>query len=170
MALRKIIYLPDVRLRQRNLPVTDFGPTLQTLIDDMFETMYEAKGVGLAAPQIGINLQFAVIDVDNDRKKPFVLINPQIVDMHGSIECLEGCLSIPGAYETLARAETTTVSALDRHGKTFEISGDGLLSECLQHEIEHLQGKLFIDKLSTLKQNLVRKKLEKYKRTHSRSS
>lgn len=164
MAIRKIIYLPDPRLRKVSADVTDFDDKLQTLIDDMFETMYEAQGVGLAAPQIGINLQLSVIDVVGDKKNQLVIINPKVIEREGEEEFQEGCLSVPGAYDKVKRAKWVKVSALDRYGKPFEIEGDGLLGECLQHEIDHLNGKLFVDLLSPLKRNIARKKLEKYKR------
>lgn len=164
MAIRKIVYLPDPRLRKVSSPVEAFDEELQTLIDDMFETMYDAKGVGLAAPQIGINLQLSVIDVAGDKKDQIVIINPEIIERIGEVSYQEGCLSVPGAYDTVKRAEKVTVRALDRQGKEFERSADGLLAECIQHEIDHLNGKLYIDLLSPLKRKLARKKMDKYLR------
>jgi len=164
MAIRKIIYLPDPRLRLITEPVTTFDEQLQTLIDDMFDTMYDARGVGLAAPQIGINLRLSVIDVIGDKKNQLVLINPEIIASEGRAEYQEGCLSVPGAYDTVFRAEKVRVAAIDRHGKPFEMEGDGLLGECFQHEIDHLNGKLFVDLLSPIKRAMARKKLDKYKR------
>jgi len=164
MALRKIIYLPDPRLRLVAKPVVTFDDALQQLIEDMFETMYEARGVGLAAPQIGISKRLTVIDVSDDKSKQLVLINPEIIESEGSVEFQEGCLSVPGAFDTVVRANKVTVRAQDRHGKSFDISGEGLMAECLQHEIDHLNGKLFVDLLSPLKRAMARKKLDKFKR------
>lgn len=168
MAIHTIIYLPDPRLRKNSANVEQFDDKLQTLIDDMFDTMYDAKGVGLAAPQIGINLRLSVIDVIGDKSQQIVIINPEIIESHGSMSYQEGCLSVPGAYDTVIRAERVTVRALDRFGKSFDITADGLLGECLQHEIDHLNGKLFIDLLSPLKRTMARKKLEKFKREQAR--
>lgn len=170
MAIRTIIYLPDPRLRAVSKSVETFDDKLQTLIDDMFETMYHARGVGLAAPQIGINLRLSVIDVVGDKKEQYVIINPEITERIGEAEYQEGCLSVPGSYDTVVRAEKVTVKALDRHGKPFEIKADGLFAECLQHEIDHLNGKLYIDLLSPLKRAMARRKLEKYKRLKARKS
>src|SRR5271156_5392087 len=135
MAIRTIIYLPDERLRAANKPVEIFDDKLQVLIDDMFETMYHARGVGLAAPQIGINLRLSVIDVIGDKKEQYVIINPEIVASEGEAEYQEGCLSVPGSYDVVVRAEKVTVKALDRFGKPIEIRAEGLFAECLQHEI-----------------------------------
>lgn len=164
MAIHKVIYLPDPRLRLQSAKIEKFDDKLQTLIDDMFETMYHAKGVGLAAPQIGINLCLSVIDVIGDKSQQLVIINPEIIESHGEVSYHEGCLSVPGSYDHVKRAERVTVRALDRFGKSFDITADGLLGECLQHEIDHLNGKLFIDLLSPLKRSMARKKLEKFKR------
>ncbi len=168
MAIRKIIYLPDPRLRLRAKPIETFDENLQILIEDMFETMYDARGVGLAAPQIGLSLQLSVIDVIGDKSKQLVIINPEIIASTGEKDFEEGCLSVPGAYDTVVRAEKVTVKALDRLGKPFEIEADGLLAECLQHEIDHLNGKLFMDLLSPLKRMMARKKLDKFKRVQAR--
>lgn len=170
MAIRKIIYLPDPRLRQVNLPITEFNDELETLIEDMFETMYDAKGVGLAAPQIGVNLRLSVIDTIGDQSQQLVLVNPEIIHQEGAMEYMEGCLSVPGAYEKVIRAHTVTIRALDRTGQSFEMTADGLLGECFQHEIDHLNGKLFIDQLSPIKQAMARKKLEKFKRQHAKKT
>jgi peptide deformylase len=164
MAIRKILYLPDDRLRKVAKPIETFDDNLQTLIDDMFDTMYHARGVGLAAPQIGVSLRLSVIDIIGDKTQQMVIINPEIIVSEGEKEFDEGCLSVPGAYDTVIRAERVTVKALDRFGKPFEISGDGLLAECLQHEIDHLNGKLFVDLLSPLKRMMARRKLDKFKR------
>lgn len=168
MAIHTILYLPDSRLRDVAKPVTHFDDKLQTLIDDMFETMYDARGVGLAAPQIGVSLRLSVIDIIGDKENQLVIINPEIIASEGEKKFEEGCLSVPGAYDTVIRAEKVTIKALDRNGKPFEIEAEGLLAECLQHEIDHMNGKLFIDLLSPLKKAMARKKLDKFKRQHAR--
>lgn len=170
MAIRKILYLPDERLRKIAKPIETFDDDLQVLINDMFDTMYDARGVGLAAPQIGISLRLSVIDIIGDKTNQMVIINPEIVSSHGEKEFEEGCLSVPGAYDTVVRAEKVTVKALDRFGKPIEITGEGLLAECLQHEIDHLNGKLFVDLLSPLKRVIARRKLDKFKRQKARKS
>lgn len=170
MALRKVLYLPDARLRQVSVDVTVFDDKLQTLIDDMFETMYHTRGVGLAAAQIGVNLRLSVIDVSPDKSQQLVIINPIIIESLGELVYQEGCLSVPGVYDTVKRAETVTVRALDRQGKSFEITGSELLAECLQHEIDHMNGKLFIDMLSPLKRSMVRRKLDKYLREQAKKA
>lgn len=169
MAIRKIIYLPDPRLRQGSKKVETFDEQLQTLIDDMFDTMYDANGVGLAAPQIGINLCLSVVDVIGDKSQQLVLVNPEIIESHGKADFQEGCLSVPGAYDTVIRAEKVTIRAQDRFGKPFEMTAEGLLGECFQHEIDHLNGKLFVDLLSPLKRAMARKKMDKYKRQQIKS-
>lgn len=168
MAIRKIIYLPDERLRLVAKPVEQFDDELQILIDDMFETMYQAKGVGLAAPQIGISLRLSVIDIAGDKKEQLVIINPEIIAKEGETEYEEGCLSVPGAYDKVVRATKVTIRALDRFGKPFEMTGEGVLGECFQHEIDHLNGKLFVDLLSPLKRAKARRMLDKYKRHNLR--
>lgn len=170
MAICSIIYLPDPRLRKVSSEITVFDEKLQTLIDDMFDTMYDARGVGLAAPQIGINKRLSVIDVIGDKSQQIVIINPKIVEQRGQERYQEGCLSVPGAYDTVVRAAWVRVSALDRQGNPFEIEADGLLGECLQHEIDHLNGKLFVDLLSPLKRSIARKKLEKFKRQQTKNT
>ncbi|KTC66413.1 peptide deformylase (plasmid) [Legionella adelaidensis] len=162
MAIRKIIYLPDPRLRKASSPVTKFDEELQILIEDMFETMYEANGVGLAAPQIGINLRLSVIDIAGDKAEQIVIANPEIIHSEGKIEYMEGCLSVPGAYDKVIRADKVTIRAQDRFGQFFEMEGSGVLGECFQHEIDHLNGKLFVDLLSPLKRAIARKKQDKY--------
>lgn len=170
MTLRKVIYLPDPRLRKANAPITVFDDALQTLIEDMFETMYHERGVGLAAPQIGVNIRLSVIDTIGDKSQQLVLVNPEIIHQEGEVEYLEGCLSVPTAYDKVKRAKTVTIRAQNRHGEWFEMTASDLLGECFQHEIDHLNGKLFIDKLSPLKQSIARKKLEKFKRGQVRHS
>ncbi len=167
MAVHKIIYLPDPRLRKVSKPIDVIDDALQTLIDDMFETMYHARGVGLAAPQIGINIRLSVIDVVGDKTQQLVLINPEIIAREGEVEYQEGCLSVPSVYDTVKRAETITMRAQDRTGQFYEITASELLGECIQHEIDHLNGKLYIDLLSPLKRNMARKKLDKFLRKSS---
>ena len=170
MAIRKIIYLPDPRLRQVTSAVDVFDEQLQTLIDDMFDTMYDANGVGLAAPQIGISLCLSVVDIIGDKSQQLVLANPKIIESVGKVEYQEGCLSVPSAYDTVFRAEKVTIQAQDRFGNPFEMSADGLLGECFQHEIDHLNGKLFVDLLSPIKRAMARKKVDKFKRNQQRNS
>lgn len=170
MAIRKIIYLPDPRLRQANATVETFDKQLHALIEDMFDTMYDANGVGLAAPQIGINLSLSVVDVIGDKSQQLVLVNPKIIASEGEVEYQEGCLSVPSAYDTVLRAEKVTIRAQDRFGHPFEMSADGLLGECFQHEIDHLNGKLFVDLLSPIKRAMARKKVDKFKRQQTRNS
>lgn len=170
MAIRKIIHLPDPRLRQATALITTFDDELQTLIEDMFDTMYDANGVGLAAPQIGISLRISVVDVIGDKKNQLVLINPEVIHSEGEVDYHEGCLSVPGAYDVVRRAERVTIRALDRLGKPFEMTADGVLGECFQHEIDHLNGKLFIDLLSPIKRAMARKKMDKFKRLKERRS
>lgn len=164
MAIRKILYLPDPRLRLVSKPVTSFDDALQSLIEDMFETMYDASGVGLAAPQIGINRRLSVVDISKDKTQALVLVNPELIHSEGEMSYQEGCLSVPGAYDTVVRAQKVVVRAQDRHGDFFEMEAEGLLAECFQHEIDHLNGKLFVDLLSPLKRSVARRKLEKFKR------
>ena len=159
-----ILHFPDPRLRERGAPVSDFGPSLQQIIDDMFETMYAAPGIGLAATQVGLKLQLAVIDVSETRDERRVLINPQLLERKGTCDSEEGCLSVPGYLDTVKRAERVHVKALDRHGEPYEIETEGLLAVCIQHEMDHLNGRLFIDYLSDLKRQRVRRQLDKAKR------
>ena len=163
MSVLKILYLPDERLRKVSTPVVEFNQALQTLIDDMFDTMYDANGLGLAAPQIGANIRLSVVDCNNQK---LVFINPEIIYQEGQEKFKEGCLSVPGALETVVRSKKITVKALDRHGQEFKMDLDGVMAECLQHEIDHLNGKLFIDLLSPIKQNRARRDLEKYLKKH----
>lgn len=168
MTIHRIIYLPHQTLREVAQPVTVFDDKFQTLIDDMFETMYDAKGVGLAAPQIGISLRLSVVDVIGDKTQQIVLVNPEIIHSEGEKKYQEGCLSVPGAYDVVKRAQKVTVKAQDRFGKTFEMTAEDLLAECFQHEIDHLNGKLFIDLLSPLKRGIARKKLDKFIRRNTK--
>jgi peptide deformylase len=138
--------------------------TVRQLVDDMLETMYTAPGIGLAATQVNVHRRVVVIDVSEEKDKPLCLINPEIVELGGIEEMEEGCLSVPGIYETVQRADQVRVRALDREGQLFELAVDGLLAVCIQHEIDHLNGKLFVDYLSQLKRTRIRKKLEKEQR------
>jgi peptide deformylase len=161
MARLQILEFPDPRLRTRAQPVDQVDDALRKLIDDMFETMYEAPGIGLAATQVNVHKRLLVIDLSQDRSEPLALINPQIIERAGVEESEEGCLSVPGIYEKVARAERIRVRTLDRNGDTTEIEASGLLAVCIQHEMDHLEGKLFVDYLSELKRTRIRKKLDK---------
>lgn len=168
MAIRPILHLPDPRLRQVAVPVTEFDDALQVLINDMFETMYDARGVGLAATQIGVGLRLTVIDVTAEGGQPLVLINPEILEAEGKEMYQEGCLSVPGIYEKVERASRVRFRALDRTGQPFEMTAEGLLGECVQHEIDHLNGQLFIDLLSPLKRSIARRKFDKVQRANAK--
>lgn len=161
MALLNILHFPDPRLRLKAVPVTSVDDTLRQLVRDMFDTMYAAPGIGLAATQVNVQKRLVVIDVSEDKNEPRVFINPVVTERRGEEEMDEGCLSVPGFYETVRRAEWIRVSALDADGQPFELETDGLLAVCIQHEIDHLDGKLFVDYLSTLKRDRIRRKLEK---------
>ena len=165
MALLPILHFPDPRLRQKAKPVTQFDAALSRLVDDMFDTMYAAPGIGLAATQVNVQLRLVVIDVSDEKTDPRVFVNPEILESRGEEEMDEGCLSVPGFYETVRRADWVRVRALDRHGQPFELETDGLLAVCIQHELDHLDGKLFVDYLSSLKRDRIRRKLEKGART-----
>ncbi len=164
MARLPIIEFPDPRLRTVARPVKEVDTRIRRLIDDMFETMYEAPGIGLAATQVDVHEQLLVLDVSEDKSYPMVFINPEITESEGSQVYQEGCLSVPGIYADVKRAERILVKALDRDGQSFEVSADGLLAVCIQHEMDHLAGKVFVDYLSPLKRELVRKKLAKQRR------
>ena len=168
MAILDILHFPDNRLRTKAQPIAEFDAGLSTLIDDMFETMYQAPGIGLAATQVNVHKQLIVIDVSEDKNEPRVFINPRIVSKDGIEEMEEGCLSVPGAYEKVRRADRITVQALGRDGKPFELDADGLLAVCVQHEIDHLNGKLFVDHLSELKRQRIRSKLVKAQKQHKK--
>ncbi len=164
MSRLDILEFPDPRLRTKAQPVSAFDAALQTLIDNMFETMYEAPGIGLAASQVNVHKQLLVLDVSEDKNQPQVLINPRIIASVGSQTYQEGCLSVPGIFADVDRADRITVESLDRHGQPQNFEADGLLAVCIQHEMDHLIGKLFVDYLSPLKRDMVRKKLEKQRR------
>ena len=162
MALLPILEFPDPRLRTKALPVDPARVAdMQQLFDDMFQTMYEAPGIGLAASQVDVHQRFMVIDVSDDRSQPLVFINPSISGRQGEQVHQEGCLSVPGIFADVTRAEAITVEALDRNGQPFTLQADGLLAVCIQHEMDHLDGKLFVDYLSPLKREMVKKKLAK---------
>jgi peptide deformylase len=161
MSLRTILEFPDPRLRARALPVTRFDDELGRLIDDMFETMYAAPGIGLAAPQIDVQLRLLVIDLSEERNQPLVLINPEILSREGVAVTEEGCLSVPGIFDEVQRSAKVRVRAHDRNGELFERDYEGTLAVCVQHEMDHIDGKLFVDYLSDLKRERIRKKLEK---------
>ena len=167
MAQLPILEFPDPRLRTVAAPVDPAllaSPQFQRLIDDMFETMYEAPGIGLAASQVDVHKRFMVIDVTEDRSRPLVFVNPEIVASEGGQVYQEGCLSVPGIFADVTRADSITVRFLDREGQSRELTTDGLLAVCIQHEMDHLLGKLFVDYLSPLKREMVRKKLAKARR------
>jgi peptide deformylase len=161
MAIRTILEFPDPRLRTRAQPVTEFNAELGRLIDDMFETMYAAPGIGLAATQVDFHKRLIVIDVSEAHTEPVVLINPEILAREGVAETEEGCLSVPGIFDDVKRAAKIRVRAQDRTGAVFERDCEGVLAVCVQHEMDHLDGKLFVDYLSDLKRQRIRKKLEK---------
>jgi peptide deformylase len=165
MAKLTILEYPDPRLRTKAAPVERVDAELVLVIADMFETMYAAPGIGLAATQVDVHKRLVVVDVSEDKTQPLVFVNPEIIERSGSLEIEEGCLSVPGVFDTpTARSEKIRVRALGRDGKPFELEADGLLAICIQHELDHLEGKLFVDYLSELKRTRIRKKLEKDKR------
>ena len=162
MALLNILRFPDPRLRNKATPITKVTDKIRQLADDMLETMYEAPGVGLAAIQVNVKKRLIVIDISEDKSQPLVLINPEVISSEGEREHEEGCLSVPEAYEMVTRADKVRVKALDRDGKEIEFDADDLLATCVQHEIDHLEGKLFVDYLSNLKRQRIKKRLEKH--------
>jgi peptide deformylase len=164
MAKLEILEFPDRRLRTVAKPVAQVDDALRALIDDMFETMYAAPGIGLAASQVDVHRRLMILDVSENSDMPMVFINPEILSAEGEEVYEEGCLSVPGIYAEVKRAERIRVRALDRDGQTFELETDGLLAVCIQHEMDHLAGKLFVDYLSPLKRELVKKKLAKQRR------
>ncbi len=162
MALLPILEFPDPRLRKVASPVTVFDAKLEVLIDDMFETMYDSQGIGLAATQIDVHKRLLAIDVSESKDSPLVFINPSFEIIEDELsEYDEGCLSVPGFYETISRPKGIKVQAQDRKGEKFEIEAEGILATCIQHEIDHLDGKLFVDYISALKRQRIRSKLEK---------
>ena len=161
MALLDILHFPDPRLRNVAAPVEEITNEIKQLVDDMFETMYAAPGIGLAATQVNVHQRIIVVDVSETHNEPICLINPELVELTGTEQMEEGCLSVPGVFELVERADSIKVSAWDQDGKPFTLEADGLLAVCIQHEIDHLDGKLFVDYLSQLKRSRIRKKLQK---------
>lgn len=164
MALLSVLQYPDPKLRTKAVPITTFDDELNRIVADMFETLYEQNGVGLAATQVDIHRRLIVIDVSDSRKEPLCVINPEIIHREGIQYEYEGCLSFPGVYDRVERSAKIRLRAQDQQGKTFEIDADGLLAVCLQHEMDHLEGVLYIDHLSRLKQDRMKKKLDKLRR------
>ncbi|BCB25122.1 peptide deformylase [Sulfurimicrobium lacus] len=164
MAILSILHYPDQRLHTVASPVQQVNAEIRKLVDDMAQTMYAAPGIGLAATQVNVHKQVIVIDISEKHDKLMALINPQIIARDGVAEREEGCLSVPGIYEKVSRAERVTVAALDRDGKPFKLDAEGLLAVCIQHEIDHLQGKVFVEYLSRLKQTRIKIKMQKLQR------
>lgn len=169
MALLEILHFPDPRLRKKAQPVDKVDDQIRQTVSDMLETMYEAPGIGLAATQVNIQKQIIVMDISEDKSAPICLINPEIVYKDGIEEMQEGCLSVPGIFENVTRAENITVKALDKNGISVEHEASGLLAVCIQHEMDHLNGKLFVDYLSPLKRERIKKKLIKQQKNQDSS-
>ena len=165
-----ILEYPDPRLRKKAAPVTAVDAAVRQLAEDMLQTMYAAKGVGLAATQVDVHKRLIVLDVSEGRDQPLVLINPELLKLEGSGPGEEGCLSLPGIYDKLTRATNIRVRALNLEGESFEMDADGLLGVCVQHEMDHLKGKVFVDYLSELKRQLIRRRLDKERRQRSTGS
>jgi peptide deformylase len=168
MALLTILYHPDPRLRKKAAPVALVDASIRRFVDDMFATMYANQGIGLAATQVNMHQRIITIDISEKKDGQLCLINPEILSSEGSAEHEEGCLSVPDYYEKVTRAERIRVRALNREGEVFEMDADGLLAVCIQHEIDHLDGKLFVDYLSTLKQQRARKTVQKWEKEQSK--
>lgn len=164
MALLNILHFPDPRLRQKALPIKKVNDEIRQLAHDMLETMYDAPGIGLAATQVNEQKRLIVIDVSEEKDNPLFLINPELLVTEGERDFEEGCLSVPEAYEMVTRADKIRVRALNLQGETFEMEADGILATCIQHEIDHLEGKLFVDYLSNLKRQRIKKRLEKHQK------
>lgn len=164
MALLPILRYPDPRLHKEAAAVVQVDEAIRKLVADMAETMYEAPGIGLAATQVDVHRRIVVIDVSEDKSKLHVLINPEILDRSGEQACEEGCLSVPGVYEKVTRSERVRVRALDQQGEAFTLEAEGLLAVCVQHEIDHLDGKVFVQHLSQLKQSRIKARLAKQAR------
>lgn len=169
MAIRSILHYPDSRLHTIAQPVSSINESIQTLITDMFETMYATQGIGLAATQVDIHKRVVVIDIhkEGEAKSPLVLINPEILELRGTTDYEEGCLSVPGFHETVTRSEWVKVRAQNQQGEWLELETDGLLAICIQHELDHLMGKVFVQYMSNLKQNILKKKIKKQKMSES---
>jgi peptide deformylase len=164
MSTLEILTFPDARLRNKAKPVPAVSDEIRHRVDNMIMTMYAARGIGLAATQVNVPLRVIVIDISDEHDSPLCLINPEILERQGEQQTEEGCLSVPGFYEQVSRAERIRVRALNRDGETFDLEADGLLAVCIQHEVDHLDGKLFVDYISALKRQRIRKKLEKDRR------
>lgn len=169
MAVLPVLHFPDERLRIKAKPVAEVTPDIQRIADDMLETMYAEEGIGLAATQVDIHQRIIVIDVSENRDQPFVIINPEVLEKSGETGIEEGCLSVPESRGFVPRSEKIKIRALDRDGKAYELAADDLLAICIQHEMDHLEGKLFVDYLSPLKRQRIRQKLEKIARQEARS-
>ena len=171
MSILQILEFPDKRLRTIAKPVTEVTDAIRTIIDDMFETMYEAPGIGLAATQVNVHQRIITMDLSEEKNEPMVFINPEVTVLEGELESMqEGCLSVPGFFEDVTRIEHCLVKALDRDGNAFELEARGLLAVCIQHEIDHLEGKLMVDYLSPLKRNRIKSKLEKQHKLDARQN
>lgn len=164
MATLPILHFPDPRLRTKAAPVEKVDDEIRTLISNMLETMYSAPGIGLAATQVDVHKRVIVIDISEEKNSPLFLINPEIISRSGEERMEEGCLSVPGVYEEVIRSNSIRVRSLNQQGEPFEIEADELLAVCIQHEMDHLEGKLFVDYLSDLKRQRIRKKMEKFRR------
>lgn len=164
MSILTILEFPDERLRKKAAPVKIVDDNIKKLADDMLETMYQARGIGLAATQVNIQQRLVVIDISEEKNAPLYFINPEIIAKNGTEESDEGCLSVPGFYEKVKRADHVKVKALDKEGQPFELEAQGLLAVCIQHELDHLEGKLFVDYLSSLKRQRIKSKLAKIHR------
>ncbi|AXN32019.1 peptide deformylase [Vibrio coralliilyticus] len=170
MSVLQVLTFPDERLRTVAKPVEKVTPEIQKFVDDMIETMYDEEGIGLAATQVDFHQRIVVIDISETRDQPMVLINPEILDKRGEDGIEEGCLSVPGARALVSRAAEVTVKALDRDGKEYTFEADDLLAICVQHELDHLEGKLFVDYLSPLKRKRIQDKLAKIKRFNEKQA
>lgn len=170
MSLLEILHHPDPRLRKKAAPVGEVNASIRRIVDDMFETMYANQGIGLAATQVNVHQRIITIDVTESKTEPLCLINPEILSKDGSNEHEEGCLSVPDFYEKVTRAERIRVRALDRDGQLFERDADGMLAICIQHEMDHLEGKLFVDYLSSLKQQRARKVVQKWEKEQAKKA
>jgi peptide deformylase len=170
MSVLQVLHFPDERLRTVAKEVTEVNAEIQQIVDDMFETMYAEEGIGLAATQVNIHQRIIVIDISEESNQRLVLINPELLYKQGETGIEEGCLSVPEQRALVPRAETVKIRALDRNGNSFELEADGLLAICIQHEMDHLIGKLFVDYLSPLKRQRIRQKLEKMEKQNARSN
>ena len=170
MAILDVLHFPDPRLRTHAKPVKQVDNAIRKIVSDMFDTMYKAPGVGLAATQVNIHKQIIVIDITEEKNQPVCLINQKILELNGTQSIEEGCLSVPGVFEKVKRAENITVQALNQQGESFTLTTDGVLAVCIQHEMDHLEGKLFVDHLSSLKRQRIRKKLAKQQRQEQQAA